>query len=79
MSFNGISHTTEGYPTDAYREWCEQIYIRNGRYASPELQEAKKEIAISNAYAQLTTLQTPTSIHLFFNNKPPLNHRLLYF
>jgi len=49
MFFNGVSHTTEGYATDAYREWCENIYIRNGRYDSPEVAEAKKRIAITSA------------------------------
>jgi len=54
MSFTGVSHTTEGYPTDAYRRWCEEIYIKCGRYDSPEVAEAKKRIAINKAYAELT-------------------------
>jgi len=71
MFFNGVSHTTEGYATDAYREWCENIYVRNGRYDSPEVAEAKKRIAMTSAYAQLTKLTIVTTNHIFLTVNPP--------
>jgi len=58
MSFNGVSHTTEGYPTEAYCKWCEEIYLRCGTYDSPAMKEAKHKIALKEAYAQLAKLQT---------------------
>jgi len=67
-----LQTTNNHKETDAYREWCEQIYIKCGRYDSPEVAEAKKRIAISKAYAELTKLQTITTNHIFLTiNSPP--------
>jgi len=79
MSFNGVSHTTEGHPTDAYREWREQVKKKRRRYDSPAMEEVKKKKAVKEAYKQLTQLKKETSTLVFLTLNPPSTIELYDF
>jgi len=79
MSFNGVSHTSDGHATEAYCKWCEQIYIRCGIYDSPAMKEAKHKLALKEAYAQLAKLTIITTNHLFLTINPQPDIELCKF
>lgn len=70
--FNFDTHTTEGLPTSQYMDWCQALYIRMGAYDSDELREAKRRLAINEAYKLLKIMDNiEINTHIFLTINPP--------